>query len=151
MAFELYKFKGGKSKFGFPAIVLQASGGIGLNDKAYEAIGTPEYVQLYYDEDARRIGVKATVKTDSYGYPVRESGDRSFIVSARSFYSYYGINPEATARYRAELDGDMLVADLREPISPYRPRKKRQERQNGSTSPSDKMPRANNGIEQNEA
>jgi hypothetical protein len=125
MSFELFRFKGGKGRFGFPTVTMQASGGMGLNDKAYELLGSPKAVQLYYERESRKIGIKATDEHDRYGFPVRQSGETSMTVTARSFCMYYGINVDVTAKFRADVEDDMLVFALgAEPVARRKPRRR---------------------------
>ena len=124
MGFELFSHKGEKGRFSFPTVTILASGGLGLNDVAHRAINEPEYVQLYYDRESARIGIKTTDAEDANGFPVRRSGESSMLISARSFCLYYGISTDVTARYRAEVIDDMMVADLGTPVWTRRSRKK---------------------------
>lgn len=132
MSFELFRFKGGKGRFSFPTVTVQASGGMGLNDKAYELLGSPKAVQLYYDRESRRIGIKATDDNDPHGFPIRQSGESSMTVTARSFYMYYGIDVQVTAKFRVEMEDGMLVFELgAEPVARRKSRRQAIEKANG--------------------
>ena len=124
MSFELYVHKGEKGRFSYPTVTIQASGGLGINDVGYEAIGAPKHVNLLYDRESRRIGIKATESDDENGFQIRKSGESSYTVSARSFYSYFGIDSSRTARFKADVEGSVLVATLEAPVSTRKSRKR---------------------------
>lgn len=118
MPFEVFKAKGEKRRYGFPAITIQKSGGIGVNDLAFKALGRPAHVVLLFDKETGRIGVKKPADNEGqYAYPIRPSGGSAYVIPARRFFTYYNIDFSKTRRYLAEDQEDgMLVIELGKPI-----------------------------------
>lgn len=69
------------------------------------------YVELFYDEEAKKIGLKFHKgKIDSVAnVRHRETG---LHFSARSLLDYYQIQPKATSLYQVEGMDDMVIIDL---------------------------------------
>jgi hypothetical protein len=117
MPFEEFTGKGGRTRFGYPAITLLRSGGLSLNQAAFDRLSRPVTVVLAFDRDTRRIGVRGGLPQESFAYPVRKTSDDAYWVAAQSFLRYYGIDVQATERYRCEDDERYLVVDLnKEPV-----------------------------------
>lgn len=114
MPFEEFRQKGGRAKFGFPAITLMRSGGIALNRLAYDDLGRPTRVVLAYDRETTRIGIRASDGSEDFAYPVRQLGEDSWAVAGKSFVRYFGIAVNRTTRHRAAMDGNYMTIDLRE-------------------------------------
>lgn len=119
-----------------PYVTIQRRGTMSFNAAAHAALGQPEAIELLYDPDERIIGVRGVDPTVEHAYPLRtmpgkhESG---FIVSGTAFTKFYGISTEISKRYRAELDGDILCIDLKQPGTEVTSnRKGRGKVQNGS-------------------
>lgn len=68
---------------------------IGLNPAAFELVGSPEKVELLYDEDSDRIALAPT--DAAYGVNVRvaenKSGAKSYSVSSRALFQLANIPP----------------------------------------------------------
>jgi hypothetical protein len=84
-------------------------------------------VQLYYDKDAKLIGIKpAASDTEPYAVKLRKR-DTGADIAAKSFLDYYKIPREQTISVEAAWDDDkqMLVLDLKN-IRSQRIRKKKE-------------------------
>jgi hypothetical protein len=131
MPFEKFVHKGGRAKYSFPVLTIQASGGMVLNDLAHDLLGRPERVVLLYDRDEKLIGLQPASKVDkTYSFPIRNSGlpgyDPIWALSAKSFCNYYGVDTEVTRRYLVKGKDELFVVDLKDPIAALKPRKKGQ-------------------------
>jgi len=124
MGFELFKEKGGRARYSFPVVTLQASGGISMNDKAHEALGRPSHVVLYYDKKEMKVGLKGSDGSEQYAFPLRDTGGTAWSTSVKSFFMYYTIDQDDTRRFRVEKDkeGGLLVIDLKEPLTTMKKR-----------------------------
>jgi hypothetical protein len=101
-----------------PTLTLQKRGAMSLNRAAFEAIGEPAAVELLWDREERLIGLRKTEPDAPYAYAVRPGSSKqtsAYELSGAAFTKYYGIDTEVTRRYICRLDGDILVADLKEP------------------------------------
>jgi hypothetical protein len=100
-----------------PALTIQKRGALSLNTAAYEALGSPKYVELLYDRDERLIGVRKASAATPHAYSVRGVGNNEAtrVVSGKAFLSYYGIPRDVARRWIAEVQDGMLVVDLKQP------------------------------------
>jgi len=130
MPFETFTHKGGRAKYGFPVVTLQASGGMALNDLAYDLLGRPSHIVLLYDRKERLIGFQPGRAEQTYAFPIRNAGGAgeasSWALSTRSFYAYYELQPEATQRFKATKQDDIVVIDLKSPITTLKVRARAQ-------------------------
>jgi len=127
MPFEDFKKRGGRTKFGFPAVTLMRSGGIALNEDGYAEIGRPKRIVFAYEREERRIGIRAGEESEEYSYPVRNVSPDSWWIPARAFLRYYDIAPTATTKYRARMDGTYLTCGLKDtPVHRERRAKKKE-------------------------
>lgn len=98
-----------------PMVSVHLRGIFALNDLAYEALGKPDAIELFYDKDERVIGMKGAPRTSPDSYAVRRGTAHSFQVEGRTFLKFYGIPHEATGRrYVTDMDGDILTLDLKQ-------------------------------------
>jgi hypothetical protein len=116
MAFETFKKNRMPAK-GEPAITIQRRGALSLNTAAFEAIGSPDYIELLYDRDERLIGIKGSDEDTPHAYMVRGTGknEATRVVSGKAFLTYYDIPRDVARRWIAEERDDMLVIDLKQP------------------------------------
>ena len=112
MPFEDFEQRGGRTRFGFPAVTLMRSGGIALNKDAYQEISRPARIVLAFDREGQRIGIRAGEASEAFSYPVRQVSLDSWWVPGRSFLRYQGITRENTVKYRAKMEGRYLTIDL---------------------------------------
>lgn len=100
-----------------PAVTIQKRGTFSLNAPAFEALGSPEYLELLFDRDERLIGLRGADSNVSHAYLVRPlgKGGTTQMVSGTAFLAYYGIQFDTARRWIARRHEDMLVIDLKEP------------------------------------
>jgi hypothetical protein len=113
--FETFK-RGGMPSRGEPAVTIQKRGALSLNAAAYETIGSPGYVELLYDREERRIGIRAS-DLSPHAYVVRGVGENeaTHVVSGKAFLNYYEIPRGVARRWIAEEQDGILVIDLKQP------------------------------------
>lgn len=95
-----------------PALTFRKRGTINLNSAAYKILGQPEAVLLLFEEKNRRVAVKKCGGDDLRAYPVNKHRRNNPTIPANDFLKHYGIGVEKTTRYSADLQGDMLVAEI---------------------------------------
>lgn len=97
-----------------PAVTIQRRGTLGLNRAAYVALGAPNAVELLFDREAKKIGLRAIGRTAENAYVVRVNGygGSSFFVSATGLLKYLGVDTDVAQRFDAVLEGDILAIDL---------------------------------------
>ena len=73
---------------------------------------TAKYVQLYYDKEARLIGMVFVPEKDGAVANVRIR-KTALTFSAKSLLDFYGIMPEKTSLYEIKNDNNMLIIDMK--------------------------------------
>jgi len=98
-----------------PCATLQRDGLISLNTPAYEALGQPQAVLLYYNSDEQTIALVKSAFGKVLSKPVRRQGKNSatWIFSGRLFTRHYGIDTTTARRYEAIVRNGKLFIDLR--------------------------------------
>jgi hypothetical protein len=116
MAFETFQKNRMPSK-GQPAVTLQKRGALSLNNAAFEAIGSPSFVELLYDREEQLIGIRRSDEETPHAYAVRGTGinQATRVVSGKAFLNYYDIPRDVARRWIAEERDGMLVIDLKQP------------------------------------
>ena len=98
-----------------PYVTIQRKGIFSLNRAAYEALGSPESVELLYDRDERLIGIHKVDPSMDHAYIVRTQRGANWLISGRAFMNYYEVDVSEPRRRMAQMQGDVLVVDLKEP------------------------------------
>jgi hypothetical protein len=100
-----------------PFVTLQKKGVISLNRAAFEALDSPESVELLYDADARLVALRKVDSSVDHAYQVRAPVENhaTWLVSGGAFVAYYEIDTSRSVRRPARLDGDLLIVDLNDP------------------------------------
>jgi hypothetical protein len=100
-----------------PFVTVQKRGTISINEIAHSALGSPDAVELLFDQDERLIGIRKVNPGVEHAYPVRPLGanGRSFLIAGNAFTQYYGIEATVARRRPARLIDDVLVVDLKDP------------------------------------
>jgi hypothetical protein len=100
-----------------PAITIQKRGAISMNGPAYNALQSPDHLELLYDRDEQLIGMRKVDSTVPHAYIVRPLGKSgtTHLVSGNAFMAYYGIETGTAKRWIAEMRDDTLVVDLKQP------------------------------------
>jgi hypothetical protein len=116
MPFEVFAKEMARTA-GDPFISIQRNGIIALNRSAFALLGEPEAVELLYDRDAKRVGVRSCDAKAPNGHAVRAQNSRgsSFVVTATLFTRHYGIETDTARRWAATFDGGVLTIDLTKP------------------------------------
>lgn len=100
-----------------PAVTIQKRGALSLNSAAFEALDSPERVELLYDREEERVGIQKAEDSSSNAYLVRAVGQNgaTHVVSGKAFLAHYGVPLNVARRWIAEKQGDLLVVDLKQP------------------------------------
>ncbi len=116
MAFEVFKRERVPSSTD-PTVTIQKTGRLSLNKAAFVQLAQPKFVELLYDRDQRLIGLRKVSKSTHHGYPVRpvSANATSWVISGKAFLDFYDITMDATRRSIAQIQGRMLVVDLKRP------------------------------------
>jgi hypothetical protein len=114
VGFEVFdKRAAGVSKH--PRATIQRGGMFSFNKAAYALMGEPEAVELLYDRENERIAFRPVESGRPRSFPIRSQGKTSqtLMVAGRAFTKYYDLDTSQARRYPVEMQGDMLVLDLR--------------------------------------
>jgi len=102
-----------------PYLTIQRKGIFSLNRPAFETLGRPDWVELLYDPDARRIGVRKVDESVDHAYGVRKLGSRrgesTFLVSGTAFTNYYEIDTSRSVRRSGWIEDGVFMIDLNDP------------------------------------
>jgi hypothetical protein len=103
-------------------VAIQRGGIFSINRDAYELLGRPAAVEFVFDPQERVMGFRPATVDAPHAYAARKQRDSdSHLVSGRAFCRYANIPLDHSARYRAELMGDVLAIDLNAPVSTTKP------------------------------
>ena len=87
-----------------------------FNKPAYEALGQPDAVKLFFDEGQKRIGVRPEPTDSSCAFPMQKRSEFSYrFVRTSAFCGHFGIEPETTVAFHdlfVDADG-MMTLDLK--------------------------------------
>ena len=107
-------------------VTLSPTRNIVLNRRAYELLGKPPAVRLYYSRQRNAIGLEASSPRFNESFPVVPNGPSGYRISAAPFCRHYNISPDETLKFIApEINGQSMMLKLRETISVARPKRKR--------------------------
>ena len=119
MVTDWQEFEGGQlsERYVRPRVTLNIDGEFYFGRRAFEALGMPEAVKLYFDLGSSRIGVKGVQSGEKTFNVVQSkpSKGRYGHLRAATFCKYYGIKPEGRIEFqdvRVDADG-MMVLDLK--------------------------------------
>lgn len=98
-----------------PMVAIHQRGVLAFNEQAFEALGKPEAIELFFDRDEMMIGLQGAPRNSPDSYAVRHHTKHSSQIAGQSFLEFYEIPLDLRGRrYRAELQGGMLTVDLRQ-------------------------------------
>lgn len=102
MAYELFTRK--RSHGGPPAVTVTKNGMFVINSSALEKyMGTNQFIHVYYDKDAGKVGLKPLAKKVEKAYRLNLSPKGNVgTVSATSFLSFIGYEHKDTISFPAE-------------------------------------------------
>lgn len=132
MAWELFT---GKPKGVYtPKVSWSARGVLSLNDPAYELLGRPTHVQMFWEPDEQLIGLDASES----GIKVRKQGNNNlWLINARPFGIHFKKLPTQTIQFQPiTVNGDGRMVLNVAFAQPLKPRK--QKPQPSDTDASDK-------------
>jgi hypothetical protein len=113
MPFETFK-KQRTNPGDSPHVTIQRKGVFSINKSAFEALGSPETVELLWDDASRLIGLRKVDPSVGHAYIVRPLGrGTTYLISGTAFTKYYGIETPESRRWPASFDGDLLIVDLK--------------------------------------
>ncbi len=100
-----------------PFVTIQKKGVISLNRAAFDALGSPESVELLFDPDAHLVALRRVESSVEHAYQVRAPVENraTWLISAGAFVNYYEIDNSRSVRRTARIDGDLLIIDLNDP------------------------------------
>jgi hypothetical protein len=94
-------------------VSISRSGTISLNRTAFEALGSPLYVELLFHRAKRLIGIRHADRDGKHSIPVRKQGhSKSYIIAGLAFAKEYDIGISVARRFEASLDENMLIVNL---------------------------------------
>lgn len=97
-----------------PEVTIQKHARVTINEAAAVALGLPEAVEFLYSEEDQIMGVRPAEPGSTRSYRLRREGKgRSYQTSGEAFIRGYGIPHERATRYKADVEGDMLLVDLK--------------------------------------
>jgi hypothetical protein len=93
---------------------------LALNRHAYQTIGSPPAVELFFDEHQKRIGLKPCDPHKKNAFRLRqEKGKDHMMIYASSFCTHFGISTRRTVLFD-EIDIDqegIVVLDMKKTIN----------------------------------
>lgn len=100
-----------------PAIGIQKNGRISWNLGTQQALGSPEYVELLYDPQKKKLGLRKVESEDLDTFPVRQAGkQRTWGISALGALRSIGIEVDKAYRVFAEIEGDIAAISVEEVV-----------------------------------
>ena len=116
------KFRGGPAaqlgKLADPRVTINRRGLIYLNRKAYESLGSPKAVALYYSREDDSIAIEPAYPRFAENFPAipKQEGNA---IHAATFCRHFGISVPRTERFlRPDLTAEgQLILSLRETVS----------------------------------
>ncbi len=98
-----------------PYLSIQRRGGATLNRASAQALGNPEAVSLFFDEDHQVLGLRASTMAEKHAYALRKTSGRgeTYVLSLAALLRYFNVDLErARGRYQGAMYKDMLIFDL---------------------------------------
>lgn len=110
--FDKYHSRSVKEMF----VTIQRRGTFSLNRAAFQALGSPTFVELLFNR-AKRLVAFRTMDVDSgRAIPVRRQGNSdSYMIAGLTFTKEYEIDTNVARRYTAKMQDNLLVVDLNSP------------------------------------
>jgi hypothetical protein len=101
-----------------PTVTIQKDRTISLNRPAWESIGSPKHVQLWFETERNLIGIRPVPENTRGALNVTHHVARYFRISATGFINDYGIRHNPSRRFYVRIDrnsedGPILVVDLK--------------------------------------
>ena len=120
MGFQVYE-KGSAPVSTVPSVTIQKRGLISVNKAAYEALGSPEGVELLWDSERRAIALRPAELTNQNAYPMRAQASHSdkgpWLVAGTLFTQFIGLDTSQAYRWTPTVEDGLLVVDVSKPGS----------------------------------
>src|SRR5436190_3292000 len=96
-------------------VSLNQRGGFALNQKAFDDLGEPKAVELFFDKINKLVGMRPCDPDLKHAYSVKAQGNsKSYLVRAQAFCTFYGIEVTGTMLFVGPtIEENMLVLDLK--------------------------------------
>jgi hypothetical protein len=108
---------------GEPSVTIHRRGVIAMNRAAAEALGSPDAIELMYDESERVVGIRPAGPGSRRGFKLGRAGKSSTREAVgKSFLNHHGIPHDTAKRYEVKKSGDLLLIDLKQGGIEVRPR-----------------------------
>lgn len=99
-----------------PLVTVQQGGLFSLNKAAFEGMGSPKKVELFYNPQTKVVAFAPTDDNNLNGYPPRQQGSQAnFYVAGQKFTKFHDIDTSVARRYAAKIEQGILFLDLRGP------------------------------------
>ena len=96
-----------------PQVTIQRGGMFSYNQAAFEAMGSPEAVELLFSPRQKLVAFRGVEAGAVDGYQVRKGkGQTGYLVSGSAFLKYNGVRSEAAMRFQADVVDGLLVIRL---------------------------------------
>jgi hypothetical protein len=111
-------FQGAPNRLGWggPRVTLNPRGVLLINAKGYEALGSPEAVELGYDEENSTIGLVPSNPQRKNAFPVKGNAlDKYpyYLVHAAPFCNLHDLRPGRTLRFtHVRIEDGMMLLDI---------------------------------------
>ncbi len=102
---------------GVPTLRVLSGGRLVLNAAAQRMLGDAAFVQLFWDADTGRIGIRPSAQGDEDSFKVTTAPSQS-IITSKAFVETYKI--PLSVRMRLGWDGRMWIASTVTPDEPLR-------------------------------
>lgn len=113
-------------------VSVQRKGTFSLNAAAFEGLGKPEAVILFFDKETQAIGLKPADRSIRHAYPIRKQGaSQSYLFGAQSFLQHCGLSAPSTRTFDPEMEDGILVFEWSKGVDTFSTagRKKRAEQE----------------------
>ncbi len=95
-----------------PMVKIGKSGNILLNGLAMKLINHSEHVQLLYDRQLRRIGIKPCDAGALDAFKFTKSGSTGRQLNAKSYIKFFNLEELRGTKYRPRYEESMIVVNL---------------------------------------
>jgi|SRR5260370_38443004 len=95
-------------------VTIQRRGNFSLNRAAFQALGSPQFIELLFNRAKHLIGFRPTDSANGRAIPIRKQGSSdSYMIAGLTFTKEYEIDTSVARRYTAKMQDHMLVVDLK--------------------------------------
>jgi hypothetical protein len=115
--FEVFENRQPRRNHASPTLTIGTRGLISISEASYNLLGKPRAVEFLYDREEQVMALRSVdPDATTHSYAVKAArGSRSLLITGSAFTRHYGISTEPARRRRAELRGDLLCVDMKNP------------------------------------